>query len=90
MVGVPAASIVRLPVNSTVDAAAVHDGDPRWKVAQSVYESSAHYEPVSIPQWQELRQSASDVLNSVISQCGDPQVALDELDAKYDSILAGQ
>ncbi|HEY5223274.1 MAG TPA: extracellular solute-binding protein [Microbacteriaceae bacterium] len=88
MVGVPTASIVRLPVNSKVDAKAVYQDDPRWEVAQQVYKTSAHYEPVALPQWQEMRQAASDTLNKVISTCGDPKAALDELNNTYKSLLA--
>jgi multiple sugar transport system substrate-binding protein len=87
MVGTPAASVVRLPVNTTVDAKTVYKDDPRWAMAQQVYTASAHYEPVSMPQWQEFRQAASDTLNDVISKCGDPKAALDQLNVKYQSLL---
>ena len=87
MVGVPTASVVRLPVNTTVDAKTVYKGDPRWGLEQQVYASSAHYEPVSLPEWQGFRQAASDTLNAVIAKCGDPKPALDQLNAKYQSLL---
>lgn len=87
MVGSPKFSIVRLPVNTTVDAKTVYKGDPRWELAQQVYAASAHYEPVALPQWQEFRQGASDALNGVISKCGDPKPTLDQLNAKYQSLL---
>lgn len=88
MTAVPTSTIVRLPVNTSVDAKSGHDNDPRWKLSQQVYQDSAHYEPVSLPQWQKMRQAASDALNAMIAKCGDPATALGALNQKYADLLA--
>jgi multiple sugar transport system substrate-binding protein len=90
MTKVPAATIVRLPVNSSVNAATVHNNDARWTLAQQIYQDQAHYEPVSMPNWAALRQASSDALNSLIAKCGDPQAALKTLNDKFGSLLKQQ
>src|SRR2546430_7653001 len=90
MTAVPSATIVRRPVNSTVDAAASHNSDPRWTLAQQVYKDQGHYEPVSMPNWAQLRQTTSDALNGLIAKCGDPQAALTSLNDKLGSLLKQQ
>lgn len=87
MTGVPTATIVRLPINTTVDAAEVHGGDPRWQTAQDVYAKSSTYEPVSAPDWQTYRNDASETLNKLLSGCGDSKQALTGLDSTYRSLL---
>ncbi|MFI0943013.1 ABC transporter substrate-binding protein [Streptomyces sp. NPDC021020] len=87
MTGVPTATIVRLPINTTVDAAKVHGDDPRWQVAQQVYDKNATYEPVSAPDWQTYRNDASETLNKLLSSCGDSKQALTSLDGTYQSLL---
>jgi multiple sugar transport system substrate-binding protein len=90
MVGTPTASIVRLPVNKAVDASAVHDGDPRWQVAQDAYAGSGHYEYDNMPNWTQLRQKASDELNKLFANCGDPAAALTTLNGDLNSLLKTQ
>jgi multiple sugar transport system substrate-binding protein len=90
MTAVPTATIVRLPVNSTVDAAGAHKNDPRWTLAQQVYQSQGHYEPDSMPDWSALRQASSAALNGLLASCGDPKAALDSLNGKLNSLLKQQ
>jgi multiple sugar transport system substrate-binding protein len=87
MTGVPTATIVRLPINTTVDTAKVHGGDPRWQLAQDVYQKSSTYEPVSAPDWQTYRNDASETLNKLLSGCGDSNQALTGLNSQYESLL---
>jgi multiple sugar transport system substrate-binding protein len=89
MTAVPTATIVRLPVNKTVDAAAVHGNDPRWQLAQQVY-SSGHYEYDNAPNWAQLRQKMSDDLNKLLSSCGDAQTALDGMNSDVTTLLKQQ
>jgi multiple sugar transport system substrate-binding protein len=90
MTAVPTATIVRLPVNKTVDAATERQGDERWKLAQDVYQSGGHYEDINMPNWTALRQATSDGLNALIAKCGDPQAALNTLNDKLNSVLKTQ
>src|SRR5436305_7749901 len=90
MTAVPSATIVRLPVNSTVDAAAAHSGDPRWTVATQVFANQGHYEADSMPNWTELRQASSAALNGMLAHCGDPKATLDALNDKLDTLLKKQ
>jgi multiple sugar transport system substrate-binding protein len=90
MIGVKTATVVRLPVNKTVDAAAVHGGDPRWQVAQQVYSQAGHYEWDNLPNWTALRQKASDELNKLLSSCGNTQAALTTMNGDLNSLLKQQ
>lgn len=90
MTAVPSATIVRLPVNKTVDAATEHQGDDRWKLAQQVYQDDGHYEDINMPNWTALRQATSDGLNALVAKCGDPQAALHTLNDKLNSVLKSQ
>jgi multiple sugar transport system substrate-binding protein len=90
MTAVPSATIVRLPVNSTVDVAAEHAGDARWTLAQQVFSQQGHYEADSMPNWTALRQAASNSVNAVVAKCGDPAAGLKELNTKLDSLLKQQ
>jgi multiple sugar transport system substrate-binding protein len=90
MTAVPTATIVRLPVNSGVDAATEHAGDARWKLAQATYQNNGRYEDINMPNWTALRQATSDGLNALIAHCGDPQAALKTLNDKLNSILRTQ
>jgi multiple sugar transport system substrate-binding protein len=90
MTAVPTATIVRLPVNSTVSAADSHAGDPRWQLAQTVYQTSGHYENINLPNWAALRQATSDSLNALIANCGDAKAALDTLNGKLTTLLKQQ
>jgi multiple sugar transport system substrate-binding protein len=90
MSAVPTATIVRLPVNSTVDAASVHSQDPRWTLAGQVFASQGHYEADNMPNWTQLRQASSDALNGMLAHCGDPKATLDTLNDKLNSLLRQQ
>lgn len=90
MTAVPTATIVRLPVNSTVDAAGAHSGDPRWTLAAQTFANQGHYEADSMPNWTELRQASSDALNGMLAHCGDPKSTLDTLNDKLNSLLKKQ
>ncbi|GGO81510.1 ABC transporter substrate-binding protein [Wenjunlia tyrosinilytica] len=90
MTGVKAATIVRLPVNQDVDTASTRAGDPRWKVAQQVYDDNAHYEPVNVPDWQAYRTAAAEALNKLVSGCGDSKKALSALDGRFRELLGKQ
>jgi multiple sugar transport system substrate-binding protein len=90
MTAVPTATIVRLPVNKTVDAASVHKGDPRWALAEQVYQSQGHYEYDNMPNWTALRQETSNELNAMIANCSDPASAMAGLNGKFESLLHQQ
>jgi multiple sugar transport system substrate-binding protein len=90
MTAVPSATIVRLPVNKTVDAATVHGSDPRWQLAQQVYSSSGRYEYDNAPNWTQLRQKMSDDLNKLLSSCGDAQSALNSMNSDVSTLLKQQ
>src|SRR6266545_2781513 len=80
--------IVRLPVNTRVDLAAVRS-DPRWKTFQQVY-NTAKYTP-NVPNWAPFRQLAADVLNGVMADCGsDVKASLDRLAAQFSDELKRQ
>ncbi|HET9168500.1 MAG TPA: extracellular solute-binding protein [Actinospica sp.] len=90
MTAVPAATVVRLPVNSTVDAATVHKGDPRWALAEQVYRQQGHYEYDSFPNWTALRQLASDEINTMMASCASPSAAMADLNTKFQAMLRQQ
>lgn len=90
MIGVNTATVVRLSVNKNVDAAAVHGGDPRWALAQQVYQQAGHYEWDNLPNWTALRQKAANELNSLLSSCGSAQSALATLNGDLNSLLKQQ
>ncbi|MEY9891473.1 multiple sugar transport system substrate-binding protein [Catenulispora sp. MAP5-51] len=90
MTAIPSATVVRLPVNKTVDPAAVHGNDPRWQLAQQVYSTSGHYEYDNAPNWTQLRQKMSDDLNKLLSSCGDVQSALNSMNSDVSSLLKQQ
>ncbi|MFB7740309.1 ABC transporter substrate-binding protein [Streptomyces sp. NPDC056112] len=90
MTAVPTASIVRLSVNKNVDSAAVHGNNPRWALAQKLYQESGHYEPVYLPNWESLRQATSDALNKMVAGCSSPKATLDQLNDKFNTLLKQQ
>jgi multiple sugar transport system substrate-binding protein len=90
MTAVPTSTIVRLPINKSVDSAAVHAGDDRWTTAQQAYQQNAHYEADNMPNWNALRQATSDALNGLVAKCGDPSAALNALNDKLNSLLKQQ
>jgi multiple sugar transport system substrate-binding protein len=90
MTAVPTTTIVRLPVNTSVDAASVHTGDARWTLAQQVYQQSGHFEADNMPNWAALRQASSAALNAMLASCADPQAALTKLNDKLNTLLKQQ
>jgi len=90
MIGVKTATVVRLSVNKTVDAAAVHNNDPRWALAQQVYQQAGHYEWDNLPNWTELRQKTANELNAMLASCGSAQSALTTLNGDLNSLLKQQ
>jgi len=90
MTASPTATIVRLSVNRTVDAATVHKNDPRWQLAQQVYQRQGHYEPDYMPNWPAFRQATSNALNAMLAQCSDPATALHALGGQFTTLLKQQ
>lgn len=89
MAGDTDGTIVRLPVNSTVDMAEVRE-DERWQVFQQIYQDSGRYVP-NVPEWTPFRQSAADSFNAIASDCGaDPAAELGELASEFESELQDQ
>jgi multiple sugar transport system substrate-binding protein len=82
--------VVRVPVNSEVDAAAVYN-DPRWAVVQDALKNSSRSFPSAI-NFVPIKQAAAEALNKIVSDCGADNVAsgLKDLDAAIDNELAGQ
>jgi multiple sugar transport system substrate-binding protein len=81
--------IVRLPVNTKVDMAAIRQ-DPRWATFQQLYNSAGGYMP-SVPNWAPFRQMAADALNAVMADCGsDVRSAMDALAARFSVELKRQ
>ncbi|MBZ3901805.1 ABC transporter substrate-binding protein [Streptomyces griseiscabiei] len=60
--------VVRIPVNSTLDAARVRD-DPRWSVVQKAYEDASEQFP-NAPDFAPIKQDTDDALNAVFTYCG--------------------
>jgi multiple sugar transport system substrate-binding protein len=90
MTAVPTATVVRLPVNTTVNAATVHAGDPRWTLAEQVYADDGHFEYDSMPNWTALRQLTSNDLNTMIADCANPGGAMSSLNTQFQALLAKQ
>ncbi|MFF1439048.1 sugar ABC transporter substrate-binding protein [Streptomyces sp. NPDC058295] len=71
--------VVRIPVNSTLDAATVRD-DPRWGVVQKAYEDASVQFP-NAPDFAPIKQDTADALNAIFTYCGsDVRAGLKELD----------
>ncbi|NUP15931.1 MAG: sugar ABC transporter substrate-binding protein [Streptomyces sp.] len=71
--------VVRIPVNSTLDAAKVR-GDARWSVVQKAYEDASEQFP-NAPDFAPIKQDTADALNSIFTYCGgDVRSQLGELD----------
>jgi multiple sugar transport system substrate-binding protein len=83
MTAVPGATVVRLPVNTTLKASSVHPGDPRWTLAEQVYTKSGKYEPDYLPDWTNLRQIAAQDINALLATCGDPRSTLDKMQSEF-------
>ncbi|MFJ4200943.1 ABC transporter substrate-binding protein [Streptomyces sviceus] len=60
--------VVRIPVNSTLDAAKVR-GDARWSVVQKAYEDASEQFP-NAPDFAPIKQDTADSLNSIFTYCG--------------------
>jgi len=90
MTAVPTATVVRLPVNKTVSATAAHDNDPRWTLAQQVYQTEGHFEYDSMPNWTALRQQASNSINTMMANCSNPSTAMAGLNSSFQSLLQQQ
>jgi len=90
MTAVPTATVVRLPVNSSVNAATVHKNDPRWTLAEQVYQQQGHYEYDSFPNWTALRQLTSNQINAMMATCADPSSAMADLNSKFQALLQQQ
>jgi multiple sugar transport system substrate-binding protein len=60
--------VVRIPANSTLDAAQVRD-DPRWSVVQKAYEDASEQFP-NAPDFAPIKQDTADALNAVFTYCG--------------------
>ncbi|OUD02373.1 ABC transporter substrate-binding protein [Streptomyces swartbergensis] len=70
--------VVRIPVNSTLDAAKVR-GDARWSVVQKAYEDDSLQFP-NAPDWAPIKQDTADSLNALFTYCGsDVKAGLKEL-----------
>ncbi|MCL8009808.1 sugar ABC transporter substrate-binding protein [Streptomyces sp. AS02] len=60
--------VVRIPVNSTLDAAKVR-GDARWGVVQQAYEDASEQFP-NAPDFAPIKQDTADSLNAIFTYCG--------------------
>lgn len=60
--------VVRIPVNSTLDAAKVRS-DPRWSVVQKAYEDASQQFP-NAPDFAPIKQDTADALNAIFTYCG--------------------
>ncbi|KUL31820.1 ABC transporter substrate-binding protein [Streptomyces regalis] len=60
--------VVRIPVNSTLDAAKVRD-DARWSVVQKAYEDASQQFP-NAPDFAPIKQDTADALNAIFTYCG--------------------
>lgn len=60
--------VVRIPVNSTLDAAKVRN-DPRWSVVQKAYEDASQQFP-NAPDFAPIKQDTADSLNAIFTYCG--------------------
>ncbi|WSQ13836.1 sugar ABC transporter substrate-binding protein [Streptomyces sp. NBC_01231] len=70
--------VVRIPVNSTLDAAKVRD-DARWSVVQKAYEHASEQFP-NAPDFAPIKQDTADSLNAIFTYCGsDVSSSLKEL-----------
>ena len=81
--------VVRIPVNSTLDAATVRD-DPRWSVVQKAYEDASQQFP-NAPDFAPIKQDTADSLNAIFTYCGsDVRSQLGELNETLDGDLKDQ
>lgn len=89
MAGDTDGTIVRLPVNSTVQLTSVRK-DERWQVFEEVFKSSGRYTP-AVPDWTPFRQTSADALNAIFADCAsDTKATLDKLAQTYTDELTKQ
>ena len=89
MAGNTDGTIVRLPVNKTVNLDAERN-DPRWDLFADVYTNGGRYFP-HMPDWTPFRQSSSESINAIVANCGsDPKTELDKLASKFTTELTKQ
>lgn len=70
--------VVRIPTNTTLDAAKVR-GDARWSVVQKAYETASQQFP-NAPDFAPIKQDTADTLNALFTYCGsDVRSGLKEL-----------
>ena len=70
--------VVRIPTNTTLDAAEVR-GDARWSVVQKAYETASQQFP-NAPDFAPIKQDTADTLNALFTYCGsDVRSGLKEL-----------
>ncbi|NUP37322.1 MAG: sugar ABC transporter substrate-binding protein [Streptomyces sp.] len=70
--------VVRIPTNTTLDAAEVR-GDARWSVVQKAYETASVQFP-NAPDFAPIKQDTADSLNALFTYCGsDVRSGLKEL-----------
>lgn len=81
--------VVRIPTNSTLDAAEVR-GDPRWSVVQKAYETTSRQFP-NAPDFAPIKQDTADSLNALFTYCGsDVRSGLKELNDTLSGDLKDQ
>lgn len=82
--------IVRIPVNSGVDAAKVY-GDQRWAVVQNALSNSSKALPSAINVIP-IKQDAAEALNKIMSDCAADNIpsALDQLNSTINDELSAQ
>ncbi len=89
MAGNTDGTIVRLPVNKTVNMDAERN-DPRWDQFADVYTNGGRYFP-HVPNWTPFRQSSSDSVNAIVANCGsNTKAELDKLAGKFTEELTKQ
>jgi multiple sugar transport system substrate-binding protein len=82
--------VVRIPVNTTLDAAKVR-GDDRWKVVQEQYNNDSKTFPSDID-FTAVKQAVAEGLNGIMAECGSDNIAsgLKKLDTAVNDELKSQ
>jgi multiple sugar transport system substrate-binding protein len=81
--------VVRIPVNTTLDAAQVRD-DERWATVQQAYRDASKQFPSALD-FAPIRQDTADSLNAVFTYCGsDVRAGLQELNETLTGDLKDQ
>ncbi|WP_431261205.1 ABC transporter substrate-binding protein [Roseateles chitinivorans] len=81
--------VVRLPVDRTLDAGAIH-GDARWAMVADEYRSHGHPMPQA-RNWSRLQQLAADGFNAILAHCSqDIPGELRALNQRFNAELARQ